>query len=75
MVKFHSKYISNQKNCCNPLNQVRHGSVKKVYFLFLLDYSFSKPNNKQLWECIVLKFGLSWPDLYIHIYIYIYIYI
>ena len=38
MVEWHSKYISNQKNCCNPLNHERHGSVKKVFFLFLLEY-------------------------------------
>ena len=38
LVEFHSKYISNQKYCCNPLNQERHGSVKKGNCLFLLDY-------------------------------------
>ena len=48
LVEFHSKYISNQKYCCNPLNQERHGSVKKGNFLFLLDYSFLKLNYKQL---------------------------
>ena len=48
LVQFHSKYISNQKYCCDPLNQERHGSAKKSNFLFLLDYSFSKQNYKQL---------------------------
>ena len=28
LVEFNSKYISNQKYCCNPLNQERHGLVK-----------------------------------------------
>ena len=55
MVEFHSKYISNQKYCCNPLNRERHGSAKKGNFLFLLEYSFSKLNYKQLLESNVLK--------------------
>ena len=32
LVEFHSKYISNQKYCCNQLNQERHGS--KGFFVF-----------------------------------------
>ena len=34
VVECHSKYISNQKYCCNPLNQERHGSVKKSFVVF-----------------------------------------
>ena len=54
-VEFQSKYISNQKYCSNPLNQERYGSVKKGNFLFLLDYSFSKVNYKQLSKSHVSK--------------------
>ena len=77
MVEFHSKYISNQKYCCNPLNQERHGSVKKGNFLFLLDYSFSKLNYKQLSESNVLKICTFMARFTYNInyikYIYIYI--
>ena len=78
LVEFHSKYISNQKYCCNPLNQERHGSVKKGNFLFLLDYSFSKLNYKQLSESNVLKICTFMARFIYNInyikYIYIYIF-
>ena len=60
VVECHSKYISNQKYCWNPLNQERHGSVKKSFVVFT--------------RLCFKKFALSQPDSY-YTYIYIYIYI